>query len=151
MLKRGQLCVPVLWGSLGFYSSVESDFYACATSLFHIGKILINGRIFKNPLCVRILLMMVFYKLGLIVRRKSFPFRIPWRPHNEQIRATWPIGPSTLDQSYWIRPYTLTCYAHTNGPVIHNFNLSSSLFFLFSCPHPVSSCSLSGRTREVTV
>ena len=27
--------------------------------------------------------MMGFYGLGLIVRRKSFPFKISWRPHNE--------------------------------------------------------------------
>ena len=90
MLERGKLCVFVFWGSLGFYSSVESNSYACATSLFHIGKILINGRISQNPLCIRILFMLGFYGIGLIVRRKLFPFKIPWRPHNYQ---SVPRGP----------------------------------------------------------
>ena len=90
-----ELCVPVFWGSLGFYSSVESNSYACATSLFHIGKIFINGRIFQNLFRIRILFTLGFYGLGLIMRRKSFSFKISWRPHNDQFSATWPFGPST--------------------------------------------------------
>ena len=45
----GELCVPVFWGSLGFYSSVEQNFYAYVTSLFLIGKISIREHIFQNP------------------------------------------------------------------------------------------------------
>ena len=37
-----ELCVPIFWGSLDFYSSVEPNSYACATSLFLMGKIFIN-------------------------------------------------------------------------------------------------------------
>ena len=133
-----QLSVPIFWGSLGFYSSVESNFYACATSLFHIGKILINGRIFQNLLRIRILFMLGFYGLGLIMRRKLFPFKIPWRPHNDQVNATWPFGPSTPVRSYRIRPFP----AHISWSVKPiqmdlssiNSNSSHPIFFLFSCP-----------------
>jgi len=91
----GELFVPAFWGSLGFYSGVELNYYACVASLFHIGKILINECIFQNLLCIRIIFVLGFYRLGLTVRRKSFPFRISWGPHNEQLSATWPFGPST--------------------------------------------------------
>ena len=109
----GQLSVPVFWGSLGFYSSVDSNSYTCVTSLFHIGKILINGHIFQNLLRIRILFMLGFYELELIMRRKSFPFKISWRPHNDQVSATWPFGPSTLVRSYWIHPLS----AHSSWSV----------------------------------
>ena len=78
-----ELCVPIFWGSLGFYSSVEPISYACATSPFLIGKIFINVRIFKNPPCMRVPFVMGLYGLGLIVRHKLFPFRVSWRPHND--------------------------------------------------------------------
>ena len=91
----GELYVPIFWRSLGFYSGVELNYYACVASLFHIGKILINECIFQNLLCIRILFVLGFYRLGLTVRRKSFPFRISWGPHNEQLSATWPFVPST--------------------------------------------------------
>ena len=45
----GKLCVPVFWGFLGFYSSVESSSKTCVTSLFLIEKISINVRKFLNP------------------------------------------------------------------------------------------------------
>ena len=78
-----ELCIPVFWGSLGFYSSVESISYACAASLFLIGKIFINMRIFLNPPYVKILFVMGLYELGLIVRHRLFSFMISWRPHND--------------------------------------------------------------------
>ena len=37
----------------------------------------------------RILLMLGFYKLGLIVCHKYFPFKVSWRPHNNGLDATW--------------------------------------------------------------
>ena len=45
-------------------------------------------------MCVysRILLMLGFYKPGLIVCHKYFPFKVPWRPHNNGLDATWPFG-----------------------------------------------------------
>ena len=78
-----ELCVPIFWGYLGFYSSVESISYACATSLFIIRKIFINAHIFQNPPCVRVLFVVGLYGLGLIVRHKLFSFRVSWRPHND--------------------------------------------------------------------
>ena len=36
-----------------------------------------------------ILLMLGFYKPGLIVCHKYFPFKVPWRPHNNGLDATW--------------------------------------------------------------
>ena len=51
-LSWGELCVPVFWGFLGFYSSVEPNSYACTTNLFLIGKIFIN---------MHILLVLEFY------------------------------------------------------------------------------------------
>ena len=94
-----ELCVPVFWGSLGFYSSVEPISYACATSLFLIEKIFINVRIFQNPPCIRVPFVVGFYGLGLIVRHKLFPFRICWRPRNDQFSATYLFGPSILGPS----------------------------------------------------
>ena len=35
----------------------------------------------------RILLMLGFYKPGLIVCHKYFPFKVPWRPHNNGYRC----------------------------------------------------------------
>ena len=92
----GELCLPFFWGSSGFYSSVESNSFACITSLFLMEKISINARIFQNPLYVRILFILRLYGLGLILRCKSFPFRVSWRPHNDQSSATWPFDLSTL-------------------------------------------------------
>ena len=43
------------WGSLGFYSLIEPDSFACRTSLFLMGKILINVCIFQNSTHVGIL------------------------------------------------------------------------------------------------
>ena len=40
----------------------------------------------------RILLMLGFYKSGLIVCRKYFPFKVLSRPHNNGLDATWPFG-----------------------------------------------------------
>ena len=40
----------------------------------------------------RILLMLGFYKPRLIMCRKYFPFKVPWRPHNNGLDATWPFG-----------------------------------------------------------
>ena len=37
----------------------------------------------------RILLMLGFYKPGLIVCHKYFPFKVPQRPHNNGLDATW--------------------------------------------------------------
>ena len=37
----------------------------------------------------RILLMMGFYKPGLIVCHKYFPFKVPLRSHNNGLDATW--------------------------------------------------------------
>ena len=65
--------------ALGFYSSVESTFVSCIGRHFLIGKIIINGCILRNPPHVRILFILRLYELGLIVRCKLFPFRIPWR------------------------------------------------------------------------
>ena len=67
-------------GFLGFYSSVEPTFVSCVGRRFLIGKIIINGRILRNPPHVRILFILGLYELGLIVRCKLFSFRIPWRP-----------------------------------------------------------------------
>ena len=63
---------------MGFYSSVESIYYACATNLFLIEKIFINVHIF-----LRVLFVVGLYGLGLIVRHKLFPFRVSWRSHND--------------------------------------------------------------------
>ena len=40
----------------------------------------------------KILLMLGFYKLGLIMCGKYFPFKVPWRPHNNGLDAMWPFG-----------------------------------------------------------
>ena len=40
----------------------------------------------------RILLILGLYKIGLIVCRKYFPFKVPWRSHNNGLDATWPFG-----------------------------------------------------------
>ena len=78
-----KLCLPILWGSLGFYSSVEPTSFACITSLFVIGKISINERIFQNPPRVRIPFISRLYGLGLIVKHKLFPFRVSWGSYND--------------------------------------------------------------------
>ena len=118
-------------GLLGFYSGVELNYYACVASLFHIGKILINERIFRNLLCIRILFVLGFYGLGLTVRRKSFPFRISWGPHNEQLSATWPFGPSTP----FVRPCRIRLLlAHLLSRPFIQYDPSPPIFFLFSCP-----------------
>ena len=35
------------------------------------------------------------------MRCKSFPFRVSWKPHNDQLSATWPFDLSTLVLSKW--------------------------------------------------
>ena len=120
-----ELCILVFWGSLGFYSSVEPNFYTCGTSLFLIGKISINVHIFQNPPRVRILFILGLYGLGLIVRRKSFPFRVSWRPHNDQLSAVWPFDSSTLGP-FTSDPFTISlfvshCQVHLKGSVTSNF------------------------------
>ena len=126
-----ELCVPVFWGSLGFYSSVESNSYACATSLFHIGKIFINVRILPNPPRIRILFILGFYGLGLITRHKSSPLRISWGPHNDQFNATWPIGPSTPLRLHSICSLS-THISWSIKPI--QMDPSPLNFFFFSCP-----------------
>ena len=66
--------------SLGFYSSIEPTSVSCIGRRFLIGKIIINGRILRNPPHVRILFILGLYELGLIMKYKLFPFRTPWRP-----------------------------------------------------------------------
>ena len=102
---------------MGFYSNVEPNSYAYATRLFLIGKIFINVRILPNPPRIRILFILGFYRLGLFMRHKLFPFRISWRPHNDQFSATWPFNPSTLVCSHRIR----LLLAHLFGSVISKF------------------------------
>ena len=93
-------------GLWGFYNRVEPISQTCVTSLFLIGKIFINVRMFQNPPFVRVLFVVGLYGLGLIVRLKLFPFRIPWRSHNYQLSAMWPFGPSILSLSI-MEPYTI--------------------------------------------
>ena len=102
---------------MGFYSSVEPNSYAYATSLFLIGKIFINVRILPNPRRIRIIFILGFYRLGLFMTHKLFPFGISWRPHNDQFSATWPFNPSTLVCSHRIR----LLLAHLFGSVISKF------------------------------
>ena len=83
-----ELCVPIFWGFLGFYSNVESISYACATSLFLIGKIFINVHIFQNPPYVRVLFVVELYGLGFL-RVHIMISRVP--------RGFF--GPSTLGSS----------------------------------------------------
>ena len=40
----------------------------------------------------RILLMLGFYKAGLIVCCKYFPFKVLWRPYNNGLDAMWPFS-----------------------------------------------------------
>ena len=47
------------------------------------------GRYLLMHVYSRILLMLGFYKPGLIVCHKYFPFKVPWRPHNNGLDATW--------------------------------------------------------------
>ena len=96
----GELCVPVFQGLWVFIVAQNRISLTCATSLFPIGKIFINVRIFQNPPYARILLILGFYELGLIMRRRFFPFGISWRPHNDHFSATWPFGLSTPVRSY---------------------------------------------------
>ena len=67
------------WGPLGFYSNVELTSVSCVIRRFLMEKIVINGRILWDPPYVRILFVLRLCRLGLIVRRKLFPFRISWR------------------------------------------------------------------------
>ena len=109
--------------------------FACATSLFHIEKISINACIFQNPHCVRILFILGLYELGLNLKRKSFPFRVSWRPHNDQLSATWPFDSSTLCP-FTQDPSTISLFAqhsvHLSGSVTSNF------LPLQLAPHPMS-------------
>ena len=61
---------------MSFYSSVELTSVSCVASLFLIEKILINVCILRNPSRFGILFISGLYRLGLIVRRKPFPFRV---------------------------------------------------------------------------
>ena len=47
------------------------------------------GRYLLMHVYSRILLMLGFYKPRLIVCHKYFPFKVPWRPHNNGMDATW--------------------------------------------------------------
>ena len=119
-----QLCVPVFLGSLGFYNSVQPNSFACITSLFLIGQIFINVRIFQNPPHVRISFILGLYGLGLIVRRKLFLFRVSWRSHYDQLSATWLFGPSTLCSFTW-DPSTIS------SSIKQSVHLSESITFNF--------------------
>ena len=96
--KLGWIMRTFFWGSLGFCSDVESNSFACATSLFLMEKIFINACISWNPPFVRFLVVLEIYGLGLIFRHKSFPFRISWRPYNDQLNV--------LFDSSTLRPFT---------------------------------------------
>ena len=67
-------------------------------------KIIINGRILRNPSHARIPPMLGFYQLALAMGCKLFPFRIPWkllkscRSHVDHM-----ICPPCTRES-WIRP-----------------------------------------------
>ena len=87
-----KLCVPFSWESLGFYSHIGLDPRTCGTSLFLMGKTLINTRIFYNSSCIRISFMLGLYKSGLIVCYKYLPFKVPWRLCDNELDATWPLG-----------------------------------------------------------
>ena len=52
----------------------------------------LQGRYSLMRVYSRILLMLRLYKTGLIVCRQYFPFKVPWRPHNNGLDATWPFG-----------------------------------------------------------
>ena len=84
---------------MDFYSCVEPISFACGTSLFLMGKILINGRIFQKPPRARILITLRLYELGLIVCGKYFPFRVSWKLHIDKLGTTWPFDPSMLCSS----------------------------------------------------
>ena len=81
---------------MGFYSCVEPNSFTCRTSLFLMGRILINGRIFQNPPRARILITLGLYEVGLIVCRKYFPFWVSWKLHIDKLGTTRPFDPSTL-------------------------------------------------------
>ena len=116
---------------MGFYSCIERNSFACKTSLFLMGRILINGRIFQNPSRARILITLGLYELGLIVCRKYFPFRVSWKLHIDKLGAMWPFDlstlcPSTRDSSI-IRPLAQHRQVHLEfGP--------SCLIFLLQLP-----------------
>ena len=119
----------------------STNSYACATSLFLIGKIFINVHILPNPPRIRILFILGFYGLGLFMRHKLFPFRISWRPHNDQFSAMWPFDSSTLVRSHQFR----LLLARLFGSIISKF------LPLQLPPHPMGPWSMSGRTHGVTV
>ena len=64
------------------------------------------------------------YGLGLILKRKSFPFRVSWKPHNDQLSATWPFDLSTLCP-FTQDPFTISPFAqqsvYLSGSVTSNF------------------------------
>ena len=129
--KLGWIMRTFFWGSLGFYSDVESNSFACATSLFLKEKIFINACISRNPPCVRFLVVLELYELGLIFRHKSFPFRISWRPYNDQLNA----------MCFLIRPPCIHSH-RIHSPLAHSsstikpiqMDLSPPIFSLFSYP-----------------
>ena len=65
------------------------------------------------------------------MRRKSFPFRISWRPHNDQFSATWPFGPYTPVRSHWIHSLS-THLSWSIKPI--QMDPSPLNSFLFNCP-----------------
>ena len=70
----------------------------------------------------RIILMLGFYKSGLIVCRNYFPFKVPQRPHNNGLDVT--------------RPFSLYMPRLSVPPP--SLYLRHAEFFLFSCPlHPM--------------
>jgi len=98
----GNYVYLIFWGPLGFYSSVEPTSIICVVRRFLTGKIIINGRVLRNPFYARTLPIMGFYRLGLAMGCKLFPFRISWKPlkscrsHVNHVEATWPLRPVLL-------------------------------------------------------
>ena len=76
-----ELCIPIFWGSLGFYSSVELSSKTCDASLFLVENIFTNVHIVQNPPYIRILLILGLYGLGFIMKCKWFPFKVSWKSH----------------------------------------------------------------------
>ena len=72
---------------------------------------------------------------------KLFPFRISWRPHNDQFSATWPFDPST--------PNLCILDPSTSSPFVWIRHLK--FLPLQLPPHPMDPWSVSERTHGVTV
>ena len=69
-----------------------------------MGKIIIIGRVLQNLSHARILSILGFYRLGIAVGCKLFPFRTPWKSLNShRSHMTFEIHPHCA-REYWIRP-----------------------------------------------